>query len=436
MNSSNAKVTIFPVLLVNFIGMLGYSIVIPILVFMVQKFGGNEFIYGLLGSIYPFFQLIGAPLLGRWSDQIGRKKVLLISQIGTFLAWLFFIVALFLPVMEIVSIESPFTGSFLLTLPLIFLFFARALDGLTGGNVSVANAYLSDISTDENRKGNFGKMGSSTSMGFIVGPAMASVLGATVYAELIPVIAAALISLIAIFIIWQYLPESKQDLVSPNLKGFKIAKLFQIEHKECYEMEHCTDTGFKGVLKQPTIPLLFAIYFFTFLGFSIFYSGFPIYVSGNLGWSPPQLGLFLAISSGIMVFVQGPVLSYLSDKVPDAYLVIFGSLLIGTSFLFLPNGDMVSIYTTNVLLAVGNGLMWPSYLSILSRSGTPKTQGTIQGYASSMGSLASIFGLILGGTLFGILGPQVFFIGAGMLFCICFLSFKLIEKKQTQNVSV
>ncbi|MEL7162154.1 MAG: MFS transporter, partial [Bacteroidota bacterium] len=90
--------SLFPVLLVNFIGMLGYSLIIPILVFLVQKFGGNAFVYGILGATYPAFQLFGAPLLGRWSDRIGRRKVLLVSQIGTFVAWCLFIISLLLPV--------------------------------------------------------------------------------------------------------------------------------------------------------------------------------------------------------------------------------------------------------------------------------------------------------------------------------------------------
>jgi DHA1 family tetracycline resistance protein-like MFS transporter len=434
MSSPKPTVALFPVLLVNFIGMLGYSIVIPILVFLVRKFGGNEFIYGILGSVYPFFQLIGAPLLGKWSDQIGRKRILLISQIGTFLAWLLFILALFLPKIEVASISSELTGPFLLTLPLVFLFLARALDGLTGGNVSVANAYLSDISTDENRKANFGKMGSSTSLGFIIGPTLASLLGFTILGETLPVMAAALISLIAIFVIWRFLPESRPELVPPDLKEFKIAKLFQIEQKECYEMENCPETGFLAVLKYPKIPLLFGIYFLNFLGFSFFYAGFPMYVSGYLGWTSSQLGLFLAISSGIMVVVQGPVLSYLSDKIQDGYLVMAGSLSICLSFLFIPNGDMASIYTANVFLAVGNGLMWPSFLAILSRSGKPSIQGTIQGYANSMGSLASIFGLILGGTLFGLVGPPIFFVASVMLGLIFLLSFRLVEKRPSEAV--
>ncbi len=403
-----SKIPIFPVLLVNFIGMLGYSIVLPILVFLVGDMGGNGFVYGLLGSIYPAFQLLGAPLLGRWSDRIGRKRVLLISQIGTLVAWGIFIVALLLPVTPLWRLDNTLTGSFLLSFPLLLLFLARALDGLTGGNVSVANAYLSDISEDHNRKANFGKMASSTSFGFMIGPALASVLAGTIYGELLPIIVAAIISLIAIFVIRTYLPESKEELVKVDLKDFKLGKIFQIEHKECYQMENCPDTGLRSVLRQRNIPILFGIYFLTFLGFSFFYSCFPVYVSQNLGWSSAQLGLFLTISSVIMVFVQGPVLSYLADKVSDARLVIVGAFLIGINFMLLPMGDMISIYAANFALSVGNGLMWPSFLAILSRTGTPKIQGTIQGYASSMGSLASIFGLILGGVLFGLIGPVIF----------------------------
>lgn len=429
--TSAKKPTILPVLLVNFIGMLGYSIIIPMLVFLVRKFGGNEVMYGLLGATYPFFQLIGAPILGRWSDQIGRRKVLLLSQIGTFFAWVLFVVALMLPVMPLAEWDLTGLGSFTLTLPLVIMFAARALDGITGGNVSVANAYLSDISDDATRKGNFGKMASSTSLGFIIGPLLASALGGTAYAELLPVMAAATISLIAIFVIFRFLPESKQTLVAPDAKPLPVAKLFQIEHKECYEMEKCPDTGLWVILQTPGIRLLFLIYFLTFLGFSFFYAGFPIYATGALGWGPGKLGLFFTLTSGIMVLVQGPLLSYLSDKIADGWLVIIGSLMISVNFFLLPIGEPVWVYTANVLLATGNGLMWPSFLSILSRMGTGDTQGTIQGYANSVGSLASILGLVLGGTLFGQLGPQVFMIGGVMLGLIVILSFRLLRAPYT-----
>jgi MFS family permease len=421
--------------MVNFIGMLGYSIVIPILVFMVKKFGGNEFIYGVLGSVYPTFQLIGAPLLGRWSDSIGRKQVLFISQVGTFLAWLLFILALCLPVTKLVDVNSSWAGSFAISVPLIILVAARALDGLTGGNVSVANAYLSDISTENNRKANFGKMASSTSLGFVIGPALAGVLGATIYGEILPVIIAAIISLVAIFVIQVVLPESRQDLVDPGLKSLKLSKLFQIEHRECYKMKNCPDTGLKMVLKIPEIPLLFTIYFLNFFGFSFFYSGFPIFASGELAWTPAQLGIFLTLSSLIMIVVQGPVFTYLSDKVEDSQLVIFGSLLLSSSFFVLPMGTIFAVYAANVLLSVGNGLMWPSFLSILSKSGSTKVKGTILGYANSMGSLASIFGLIFGGLLFSVIGPSVFWIAAGLMFLIFLLAFQLNQNEKKLKVN-
>ncbi|MCZ6693772.1 MAG: MFS transporter, partial [Bacteroidetes bacterium] len=134
--SKTTDIPLYPVLMVNFIGMLGYSIIMPFLVFLVNRFGGNEFIYGLVGSIYPAFQFFGAPILGRLSDRYGRKKILMISQAGTLIAWMIFIVALIVPVESITSVESGVVGSFIITLPLLLLVFARALDGLTGGNIS------------------------------------------------------------------------------------------------------------------------------------------------------------------------------------------------------------------------------------------------------------------------------------------------------------
>jgi MFS family permease len=413
--------------------MLGYSIVIPILIFLVTRFGGNEFIYGFLGAMYPAFQLIGAPLLGAASDRIGRKKVLLISQIGTFFAWSLFIAAIFLPGTALLQVKSNIFGSFIITAPLLLLFVARGFDGLTGGNVSVANAYLSDVSTDDDRSANFGKMASSTSLGFIVGPALASLLAASVYGELLPVLLAALISLLAIFVIQRYLPESKQTLVSPSLKDLSIRKLFQFENKDCYKKAQCPERGLRYILKIRTIPMLFLIYFLTFLGFSFFYAGFPIYAAQYLNWSTTELGMFLTISSGIMVLVQGPVLTRLSQKIRPVQLMIAGSLLVGFSFLLLPSGSLTAIYIANVLLSVGNGIMWPSYMAILAKTGDSEIQGTIQGYANSAGSLASIFGLILGGTLFVSFGPTVFIAGGLVIMLIFILGFWLLNIPQNKG---
>ena len=236
----NKQVPLFPLLLTNFIATLGYSIVLPFLVFLVTRFGGNSIVYGLLAAIYPAFQLIGAPFLGRWSDTYGRKKVLLICNAGTLIGWIIFLFALFLPVKNLFSIDSAILGSFVLTLPLVVLFFARGLDGITGGNVSVANAYLADVSSDENRSKNFGKMAISSNLGFIVGPALAGILGGTVYKEILPVLAAVFISIIALFVIGFTLKESKSRAVIQVPEKNNIRKVFSYESKECYKTVNAT----------------------------------------------------------------------------------------------------------------------------------------------------------------------------------------------------
>ena len=127
-----------------------------------------------------------------------HQKNKLLSQLGTFLAWLLFLLAFIVPEIELWRQHTELTGSYLMSLPLIIIFLARIFDGFTGGNVSVANAYLSDISTDEDRNANFGKMGASTSLGFVLGPAVAGILASTILGEVLPLILAALISLIRV----------------------------------------------------------------------------------------------------------------------------------------------------------------------------------------------------------------------------------------------
>ena len=130
MPNAQGKIQFFPILLINFIGTLGFSIVLPFLVFLVKDFGGNAIVFGILSATYPAFQLIGAPILGRWSDTYGRKKILLLSNAGTLVGWIFFLVALFLPKENILSVNSALHGSFVITLPLLVLFLARFIDGL------------------------------------------------------------------------------------------------------------------------------------------------------------------------------------------------------------------------------------------------------------------------------------------------------------------
>ena len=428
MASVENQIPLYPLLLINFIGTLGFSIVLPFLVFLVIDFGGNAIVYGILAAIYPAFQLIGAPILGRWSDIYGRKKVLLISHGGTLVGWIIFLFALFLPNENLFSINSLLVGTFVITLPLVILFIARALDGITGGNVSVANAYLADVSSDINRSKNFGKMAISSNLGFIVGPAIAGILGATIYKEILPVLAALFLSLVTLIVIGFTLKESKPSagVIQVPVKG-NIGKVFAQECKECYKIVNPKKLTFLDIFKLKHISFLLFLYFLIFLGFSIFYTSFPIHAVLGLKWSITEMGIFYAVLSGIMILVQGPILRKALQKFSENKLVIIGSLVLGINFIFFLSNNILLIYTAAVLFAIGNGLMWPSLLSILAKKAGTVHQGAVQGVASSFASLASIIGLTIGGVLYSAIGATTFLISAGVIFTVFIISFRLLK---------
>jgi MFS transporter, DHA1 family, tetracycline resistance protein len=421
------KNLLLPLLLITFIGTLGFSIVLPFLVFLVTDLGGNAIVYGILGATYPAFQLIGAPLLGRWSDIYGRKKILLLSHGGTTVGWIIFLIALFLPSNNLFSINSAIIGTFIITLPLAALFLARAIDGLTGGNVSVADAYVADISSNENRSKNFGKMAISSNLGFIAGPAIAGILGATVYGEVLPVLAALILSSVVLVVIVFILKETKCSILTEIPEKKHVGRVFSFEPKECYKTANPQRLKFRDVFKLKYIPFLLVLYFLIFLGFNIFYTSFPIHAVEGLGWTVTQLGIFYAVLSGIMVLVQGPILRKALKKFSEERLVIIGSVILGTNFILLVSSDTILIYFAAVLFAVGNGLMWPPVMSILSKRAGNVYQGTVQGVANSFASLASIIGLIMGGLLYTMLGATTFLISAGVIFAVFVMSFRLMK---------
>jgi MFS family permease len=428
-NVHQKKNSLFPLLLINFTGTLGFSIVLPFLVFLVTDFGGNAIVYGLLAATYPAFQLLGAPILGRWSDVYGRKKILLLSHGGTLAGWAIFLVALYLPNDNLASITTMIEPMITISLPIAVLFLARAIDGLTGGNVSVADAYVSDVSSDEDRSRNFGKMAISSNLGFIVGPALAGILGATIYGETLPVLAALFLSLITLAVISLYLKEPKPSVVikASEKQEDSVGKVFAFECKECYQHSNPKRLKFLDVFNLKFIPFLLLLYFLIFLGFNIFYTSFPIHAISGLGWTVTEMGIFFAVLSGMMVLVQGPILRRALKKFSEEKLVIIGSVILGANFALLISNNVVLIYGAAVLFAFGNGLMWPSVMSILSKRAGTIYQGAVQGVASSFASLASIIGLTTGGLLYNLIGTTTFLISAVVIFIVFILSFRLLR---------
>ncbi len=420
---------LFAILLVNFTGTLGFSIVLPFLVFLVMNFGGDAVIYSILAATYPAFQLIGSPILGRWSDIYGRKKVLLLSNVGTAIGWILFVIALALPIDSVFNINLEYFGAFVVAVPLLFVFLARAIDGVTGGNISVANAYLSDISTDKNRSNNFGKMAISSNLGFILGPALAGILGGTFYGALLPVLAALLLSIVTLivigFLLRESIPKSNQILIPE--KG-TIRKVFAQECKDCYPQDSAVKSKFVDVFKLEHISFLLVLYFLIFLGFNVYYASFPTHAANVLHWSVTQLGIFYAVLSGIMVFIQGPVLRKALKKFSEEKLVIFGSLILGVNFVLFFSESIISVYIAVVLFAIGNGLMWPSFMSILSKRAGTDLQGAVQGVAGSIGGVASIIGLIAGGVLYNLTGGATFLVSAVIIFSVFVMSFRLLKR--------
>jgi MFS family permease len=421
---SEHGVSLAPILSVNFVGTLGFSIVLPFLVFLVTEWGGNALIYGVVGATYSAFQLVGAPVLGRWSDTYGRRKILLLSQLGTLFSWAVLLVALYLPVTELWRGETRLLGSFTLTVPLVVLFVARALDGLTGGNISVANAYLADVTPEAKRSVNFGKMAISANLGFVLGPALAGVLGGTRWGEVGPVGAALVISVVATLIIVLKLPESRPCTVSDSPDRTNVRKVFGQEQRDCYEPPPEKRPSIKQILSISMIPYLLTLYFLVMLGFNFFYIAFPMYAATHIEWTVTQVGIFFSVMSLAMIVTQGPVLRRAAARWSNRSLVMFGSFVLSASFLFFTSRSTVALYAGAVLLALGNGLMWTSLLAILSNRAGTRYQGAVQGFAGSSGAVASLMGLLIGGLMFDRIGSTIFVFSAIILFAVFLLSFR------------
>ena len=429
--SSFFKSQLFPLLLINFIGSLGYGVILPFLAFLVLDFGGTEVLYGVIAAMYPLLQMVGAPLLGRWSDKIGRKKVLLISQAGTLLSWLIFFLAFLFPVVKIFSISSESFGVIDLTLPLLVVILARAMDGLTGGNISVANAYLSDITPEPERKKNFGRMSSAMSLGFIIGPAIAGLLATFDNGNQLTIMVTMAISLFGLIAIWLWLPEvpiKKEVYPCPDAK---MKKVFGVEYKECYDLEAGRSNSWSRVLAQAKAPLMVMLFFLIFLAFNLFYATFSMYSSTELAWSAQKVGFFFTLLSGVMIIGQGPVLQVLSRRFTEEQLFALGALTMVGTFSCLTSQNPAILYLGAVLFGLGNGIMWPSYLTMLSKVGSPDTQGSLQGIANGTGSFASILGLVFGGFLLALWSEKVYFLSAALLLLIFFIGIINMTRSKT-----
>lgn len=405
-----------PILAIHFLGTLGFSLAIPFLVFIVTDLGGASWTYGLLGATYSALQLLGAPLLGRWSDRTGRRPVLVASQVGTLAAWLLFLFALSLPVISIAEVAGA-----TLTVPLLLIFLARAIDGGTGGNISVANAYVADLTRNnpEVRQLAFGRMGMAASLGFVIGPAAAGLLGGTTWGPRLPIAVAAAFAAVTTAAIVFLLDEPGGRCPNgPPPPGALEAGLNQ-QAKPCHTVPE--KDALRGGLVSTPVGLMLLATFLLFLGFNFFYAAFPVHAANVYGWQTGELGVFFAVLSGMMLVAQGPLLSVASKRLGRRVVFAAGMGFLVLAFVALQLGPGAITYVGAACFALGNGLSWPTFQARVAEIGGDE-QGAVQGAVTSAGSLASIAGLVVGGLLYPALGGSLFLVTAGLFALVLVLT--------------
>jgi DHA1 family tetracycline resistance protein-like MFS transporter len=353
---------LFSILLVVFIDLLGFSLILPLLPYYAETFNASQFTTGLLIAVYALMQLIGAPILGRLSDRYGRRPILLVSVFGTFIGFLLF--------------------GFATTLWMLFA--ARILDGITGGNLSVAQAYISDVTDAKNRAKGLGLIGAAFGLGFIIGPVTGGILSQ--YGYNVPAFVAAGLSLINLVLIYAWLPESltKERLAQAGEK----------------KQPKVTFDALFAALKRPfTGPILITRFFFG-LAFAIFQTIFSLYALAKFNLTARDTGFVLTYVGILSVFVQAFLVGRLTAHFRDDVLITFSVALMAVSLLgwaLAPSVFWLLVVLTPI--AISGGTLNTLLSSTLTKAVAPQEVGGILGLSASVESSTRIIAPILGGAL-------------------------------------
>jgi MFS family permease len=342
------------IFLIVAVDVLGLTIMIPLLPFYAEKLGATPFQVGWLIGAYAACQLVSGPLLGRLSDSTGRKPLLLVSQVGTFIG---FIVTAFAP-------------------SLLVLFVARMIDGATAGNLSLAQAYISDITKPEERAKSFGVIGIAFGIGFLIGPAVSGILAKSDYRY--PVFAAAGLSALSILATAVLLPKAEP---ARNPDGRRLSLIAWGEYVKYF--------------RDPRLATRLWQFLCFIFAFSMFTSGFPLFAERRLVWhgvpfGPEQTGFVYAWAGFLGILTQGPALGMLVKKFGEAAMnrVGFASYAVGYALLAFSYSIPVLVLAATVT-AFG-GFIRPTLTSLITKAAPRSETGSVLGLQQSLTSVAQI----------------------------------------------
>ncbi len=383
-----------------FIELLGYSLFLPLLPYYAGSLGASPTLIGLLIASNAVAQLIAAPFIGRFSDTWGRRPMLLFSIVGTVIG--FVVLGLADPLGNWLASLAP--GWFTIeSASLAWLFFSRILDGLFGGNVSLARAYITDVTDEQGRAKGLGMIGAAFGAGFIIGPAAGGTLSNWAYAESIfatvglsryavPAFAAILLSLLNLISVVLWLPESltperRRALADTDRSPLSIQTL-------------------QEALKRPRVGPLLQTRFLYRLAFTLFTANFALYTQYRFGLTDRTTSYILTYVGVLVVLVQGVLVGWLTDRFPEKRIIVTGIAILAVSLLgwaIVPNVPLMLVVLT--FLPLSGGTLNTVTNSVLTKAVRSEDIGGVLGLSTSLDSLTRVLAPALGGFLLGNLGP-------------------------------
>jgi DHA1 family tetracycline resistance protein-like MFS transporter len=340
------------IFLTIFVNLVGFGIIVPLLPFYAETFGASPLTIGLLFAVFSLCQLAAAPALGDWSDRYGRRPVLVFSLAGTVVSFVMLALA-----------HS-----------VAMLFAARIVDGLSGGNISTARAYVADVTEPQDRARAYGFIGAAFGLGFIFGPALGGMLAHISYTA--PIWAAAAITLVATAMAWLWLPETVHRARAGGGNPFRYLP---------------------ELLGRPLVRRALAIDFLYWFSFAIFQTTFALFAARRFGFDAPRTGYFFAAFGVLGAVIQGGLIRPIVRRIGDRPTFLLGLVFGAVGLLACTAAHSITTFALALVpLAVGIGFGHPTVASLVSLIAGADEQGRIQGAASAVESLGRTMGPIWG----------------------------------------